>query len=79
MSGSGIRPRKVVGIALLLVGLVATAIGVFGWTTREHEARLPGMEIEVREKQRPDVLVWIGPLLAAGGAILLLAPFGRGE
>lgn len=77
MSGSGIRPRKVIGVVLLVAGLVGTAIGVFGWTTREHEARLPGMEIEVRERQRPDFLVWIGPLVAAAGALLLLVPIGR--
>lgn len=77
MSRDDIRIQKVLGVVLLLSGLIATAIGVFGWTTREHEAQLPGMEIEVRERERPDFLVWAGPLVAAGGAILLLVPIRK--
>lgn len=77
MKRSNLRPEKVIGALLLIAGLIATAIGLFGWTTREHEARLPGVEIEVRERQRPDFLVWVGPLVAAGGAILLLVPVRR--
>ncbi|MDX1661483.1 MAG: hypothetical protein R3326_06810 [Gemmatimonadota bacterium] len=72
-----IRTEKVIGIALLVAGLVATAIGLFGWTTREHEAQLPGVEIEVRERERPDYLVWIGAVAVVGGAVLLLTPLRR--
>jgi drug/metabolite transporter (DMT)-like permease len=71
------RPTRVAGVALLLLGALLVLYSVFGTQRRSQSADLGPLEIEVVERERPDLSPWIGVALAAMGAALLLVPAGR--
>jgi hypothetical protein len=65
---------KIVGVVLLALGILALVYGGFTYTKETHEAKLGPLQLEVKEKERVNVPVWGGVVLAvAGGAVLLLA------
>jgi drug/metabolite transporter (DMT)-like permease len=72
-----VRPTKVAGIASLLLGILLILYSVFGTERREQEADLGPLEIEVVERERPDLSPWVGVAVAAIGAILILVPTRR--
>jgi drug/metabolite transporter (DMT)-like permease len=69
-----LRPTKVAGVALLLLGVILLLYSIFGTERRRQSADLGPLEIEVVESERPDLSPWIGVALAAVGAALLLVP-----
>lgn len=71
-----LRPTKVAGVALLILGVILVLYSVFGGERREQAADLGPLEIEVVERDRPDVSPWVGIALAALGAVLLALPAG---
>ena len=71
------RPTRVAGVALLLLGALLVLYSVFGTQRRRQSADLGPLEIEVVERERPDLSPWIGVALAAMGAALLLVPARR--
>jgi drug/metabolite transporter (DMT)-like permease len=72
-----IRPLKVAGVAALILGIVLVVYSVFGTERRSQEADLGAIEIEVVERERPDLSPWVGVVLAVIGAALLLFPMRR--
>ena len=62
---------RIIAIVLLAGGLLALAYGGFSYTSETHEAKLGPLEISVSEKQRVNVPVWAGAVLALAGAGLL--------
>lgn len=72
-----IRPLKVAGVAALILGIVLVVYSVFGTERRSQEADLGPIEIEVVERERPDLSPWVGVVLAVIGAALLLFPMRR--
>ena len=62
---------KTLGIAVLVSGLVAMAIGGFGYTQDATALKLGSIELSVAEKKRVNVPLWVGVAAAlAGGALL---------
>jgi drug/metabolite transporter (DMT)-like permease len=72
-----VRPTKVAGVAALLLGILLLLYSVFGTERREQEADLGPLEIEVVEREKPDLSPWVGVAVAAIGAILILVPTRR--
>lgn len=68
------RPTKVAGVALLLLGVLLVLYSAFGTERRSQSADVGPLEVEVVERERPDLSPWIGVALAAVGAALLLVP-----
>ena len=66
---SGLR---VVGIVLLIAGLLAVAYGGFSYTKDSTAAKIGPLEIQVQEKERVNVPLWAGIVVAAVGAVLLV-------
>jgi drug/metabolite transporter (DMT)-like permease len=71
------RPTKVIGVVLLLAGIAVTLWSTLGYEERAHEADIGPLEIEVVERERPPVPVWLGLTLAAAGALLVFLPRRR--
>lgn len=69
-----VRPTKVLGIALLALGILAVVLSEFGYTRERHSAEFGGLEIEVEERERLEIPLWLGLGVAAAGAALLLYP-----
>lgn len=63
---------RILGIMILAVGILALVYGGFSYTKDTHDAKVGPLEISVSEKDRINVPVWAGVVLAvAGGALLL--------
>lgn len=66
-----------IGVVLLVGGIALTLWSVLGYEEREHEADIGPLEIEVVERERPPVPVWLGLAVAAAGAALVFLPRDR--
>jgi hypothetical protein len=68
--------RKLLGIALLIIGGLTLIYGGFSYTKETHSADVGSLHMSVNETQRVNVPVWAGiGALVAGG--LLLAMGGK--
>jgi hypothetical protein len=63
---------RAVGIVLLVLGLLGIAYGGFSYTKDTTAAKIGPVEIEVKEKERVNVPLWAGVVVAAVGAVLLV-------
>ena len=67
--------KKIAGLVLLAVGIVFLAIRGFSYTKETHTADLgPLGSISVKEKERVSIPTWVGVVVAAAGAVLLVFP-----
>lgn len=64
---------RTIGIVVLAVGILALVYGGFNYTKETHDANIGPLKISVSEKQRVNVPMWAGVVLAVGGAGLLVA------
>ena len=65
--------KKVLGIVLLLVGLLALVYRGFTYTEETHDADLGPIELSVKEKKSVAIPVWLGVgLVLVGGALLVV-------
>jgi hypothetical protein len=64
---------RMIGIVLLAAGILALAYGGFSYTKETHDAKVGPLEISLSEKQRVNVPVWAGVVLAVVGGGLLLS------
>jgi drug/metabolite transporter (DMT)-like permease len=68
--------RKILAIALIVVGVLGLAYGGFSYTSQTHQVDLGAVHMSVDEKQRVNVPVWAGVgALLLGGFLL----FGRSK
>ncbi len=63
--------RKIVGIVLLAAGILALVYRGFNYTRETHEAELGPLKLELKEKDRVEIPVWLGVALAVSGGALL--------
>jgi hypothetical protein len=64
--------KRLLGVILLVVGILALIYGGFTYTRETHETDLGPVEIEVKDRERVNVPFWAGALLLAGGVSLLV-------
>jgi TRAP-type C4-dicarboxylate transport system permease small subunit len=64
---------RLIAIVLLAAGVLALAYGGFSYTKQTHDAKVGPLEFSVTEKQRVNVPVWAGVVLAVAGAGILLS------
>ncbi len=63
---------RMIGIVVLAAGILALAYGGFSYTKNTHDAKVGPLEFSFNEKQRVNVPVWAGIVLAVvGGGILI--------
>ena len=72
-----VRGTKVLGVALLALGLLVVIFRGFSYTEERHSADLGPVEIEVEERERVDVPLWLGVALVVIGGGLLVFPARR--
>jgi TRAP-type C4-dicarboxylate transport system permease small subunit len=68
---------KIVGVVLIVLGLLALIYGGFTYTSDRHEAELGPLQLELEEKERVNIPVWVGAAAIIGGTVLLLLPRRR--
>ena len=64
---------RMIAIAILAVGILALAYGGFSYTKDTHDAKVGPLEFSWSEKQRVNVPVWAGVVLAVVGGGLLIS------
>lgn len=62
---------KMLGIALIVLGILGLVYGSFSFTEETHEAKLGPFELTVTDKETVNVPVWAGVGAIVAGAILL--------
>jgi len=65
--------NKLFGAILLILGILALSYGGFTYTHKEDKARVGPVRIEVEDKDRVNIPLWVGIASAVGGAALLMA------
>jgi hypothetical protein len=63
---------KLLGVVLLALGVLAVAYGGFSYTREKGDAKIGPVEIELHEKERVNVPLWLGGLVAVAGVVLLV-------
>jgi hypothetical protein len=63
---------RVIGIVVLAAGILALVYGGFSYTRRTHDVKLGPVEFSVAEKERVNVPLWAGVVLAVVGGGLLV-------
>jgi len=70
--------KKIVGLALVALGVLALVYGGFSYTKETHDTKVGPVEFSVKEKERVNVPVWAGvAAIAIGAAVLVLDRRGR--
>jgi drug/metabolite transporter (DMT)-like permease len=62
---------KLVGVVLLVLGILAVAYGGFSYTKKTDNVDLGPIHIEVQDKERVNVPLWAGVLVAIAGGVVL--------
>ena len=63
---------RILGVALILLGVLGLVYGQFSYTRKSHEADLGVMKLELKEKETVNVPTWAGIAAIAAGTALLL-------
>ena len=66
---SGLR---LLGIALIVLGVLGLVYGQFSYTRKSHDADLGVLKLEIKEKETVNVPAWAGVAAIAVGTALLL-------
>lgn len=65
---------RLLAILLLVCGALGLAYGGFSYTKQSHHMDLGDLHMEVREKERVNIPLWVGVgALVAGAALLVTA------
>jgi uncharacterized membrane protein YidH (DUF202 family) len=69
--------RRVIGLVLVIVGIVALAWGGVFWTDRDTVVDIGELEVTTEQREGVAVPPVLGIIAIVGGAILLLVPDRR--
>lgn len=64
---------KILGIALIVLGVLGLVYGQFSYTKKSHDADLGVMKLSIKEKETVNVPTWAGIGAIAAGAVILVA------
>ena len=66
------KAKIVVGLILITLGVVILIYGGFNYTKETHAGKLSPLKFELHEKDRVEIAVRVGVVVAASGATVLL-------
>lgn len=69
--------RRVVGLALVVVGIVVLVVGGVFWTDRDTIVDAGPLQVQTEEREGFTVPPWLGAALIVGGIVLLAIPARR--
>ncbi len=64
---------KLMAIVLIVFGVLGAAYGGFSYTKQTHEASIGPLKLQVVEKERVNIPLWVGLGMVVAGAVLLVA------
>ena len=69
--------KRVIGVALVIIGIVALAWGGVFWTDRDTVIDIGELEVTTEEREGVAIPPVLGIIAIVGGAILLFVPDRR--
>lgn len=63
---------RIIGVALVVLGMLGLIYGSFSYTKQTHEAKLGPIELSVSEQQTVNIPAWAGGAAIAAGLVLLV-------
>lgn len=63
---------KIIGIALIVIGLLGAALGGFSFTQDTHKASLGPINLSVAEEKRVNIPLWASLVAIVAGAAVLI-------
>jgi uncharacterized membrane protein len=71
------KPKKIVGIVLVAVGVLILVYRGFNYTKESHKGSFAGIDFNVKEKEHVEIPTWSGVVAVVVGVALLLLPMKR--
>ena len=65
------KGTKLIGAVLLGLGILGLAYGGFSYTKKTDEVNLGPIHFEVKDKERVNIPLWAGVIVAIAGGVLL--------
>ena len=65
------KGTKLIGAVLLALGILALAYGGFSYTKTTDKVNLGPIHVEVRDRERVNIPLWAGAVVAIAGGVLL--------
>jgi uncharacterized protein YneF (UPF0154 family) len=65
------KGTKLLGVVLLVLGILAVAYGGFSYTKKTDEVNLGPVHVEVKDRERVNIPLWAGLVVAIAGGVLL--------
>jgi uncharacterized membrane protein YdcZ (DUF606 family) len=65
------KGTKLLGVALLVLGILAVAYGGFSYTKSTDHVNLGPIHLDVQDKERVNIPLWAGVAVAIVGGVLL--------
>jgi hypothetical protein len=65
------KGTKLLGAVLLALGILAVAYGGFSYTKKTDEVNLGPIHFEVKDRERVNIPLWAGVVVAIAGGVLL--------
>ena len=63
---------KIVALLLIVGGALGLAYGGFSYTRETHRADIGSLHLNMDEKERVNIPLWVGIAAVVGGAVLLV-------
>lgn len=64
---------RILGVSLLIAGTLSLVYRGFTYTKETHGAKFGPVEIQLKDKERVEIPVWVGVAsIVAGGGLLML-------
>jgi hypothetical protein len=65
------KGTKLLGVVLLALGILAVAYGGFSYVKKTDQVNLGPIHLEVQDKERVNIPLWAGVVVAIVGGVLL--------
>ena len=69
---------RIVGVALIALGVLALVYGSFSYTKETHEAQIGPLQLTIKDRQTVNIPVWAGAAAVAAGVGLMLYGGSKG-
>jgi TRAP-type C4-dicarboxylate transport system permease small subunit len=69
---------RIVGVALIALGVLALVYGSFSYTKETHEAQIGPLQLTIKDRQTVNIPVWAGAAAVAAGVVLMLYGSSKG-
>ncbi len=67
------KPRKILGLVVLIAGILMLVYGGFSYTQKTHEGNIGSLELSINEKKTVYIPIWVGVVVTvAGGGLLFI-------